>query len=77
MTQDELKQQAALRALDYVIDGSIVGVGTGSTVNHFIDALAGMRDRIVGAVSSSEARSRRLARTCYGPRRSMARPSGN
>ena len=61
MTQDELKQQAALRALDYVVDGTIVGVGTGSTVNHFIDALAGMRDRIVGAVSSSEASSRRLA----------------
>ena len=39
MTQDELKQQAALRALDYVIDGSIVGVGTGSTANFFIDGL--------------------------------------
>ena len=61
MTQDELKKAAAHAALDYIADGSIVGVGTGSTVNHFIDALAGMRDRIVGAVSSSEASSRRLA----------------
>ena len=61
MTQDELKKAAAHAALDYIVDGSIVGVGTGSTVNHFIDALAGMRDRIVGAVSSSEASSRRLA----------------
>lgn len=61
MTQDELKRAAALAALEYVEEGSIVGVGTGSTVNHFIDGLAGMRDRIVGAVSSSEASSRRLA----------------
>jgi ribose 5-phosphate isomerase A len=60
MTQDELKKAAAHAALDYIIDGSIVGVGTGSTVNHFIDALAGVRDRIRGAVSSSEASSRRL-----------------
>jgi ribose 5-phosphate isomerase A len=61
MTQDELKKAAAHAALDYIIDGSIVGVGTGSTVNHFIDALASVRDRIRGAVSSSEASSRRLA----------------
>jgi ribose 5-phosphate isomerase A len=61
MTQDELKQQAALRALDYVIDGSIVGVGTGSTANFFIDGLAGMKDRIAGAVASSEVSARRLA----------------
>ena len=61
MTQDELKKAAAHAALDYIVDGSIVGVGTGSTVNHFIDALAGMRERIRGAVSSSEASSRRLA----------------
>ncbi|MBI1905415.1 MAG: ribose-5-phosphate isomerase RpiA [Rhodocyclales bacterium] len=61
MTQDELKKAAALAALEYVEEGTIVGVGTGSTVNHFIDGLAGMRDRIVGAVSSSEASSRRLA----------------
>ena len=61
MTQDELKKAAACAALDYIVDGSIVGVGTGSTVNHFIDALAGVRTRIRGAVSSSEASSRRLA----------------
>ena len=61
MTQDELKKAAALSALDYIEDGSIVGVGTGSTVNHFIDGLAGMRERIRGAVSSSEASSKRLA----------------
>ena len=61
MTQDELKQQAALRALDYVIDGSMVGDGTGSTANFFIDGLAGMKDRIVGAVASSEVSARRLA----------------
>ena len=61
MTQDELKKAAALAALEYVTEGTIVGVGTGSTVNHFIDGLASMRDRIVGAVSSSEASSRRLA----------------
>ena len=61
MTQDELKKAAALAALDYIVDGSIVGVGTGSTVNHFIDGLAGLRSRIRGAVSSSEASSQRLA----------------
>ena len=60
MTQDELKKAAAHAALDHVIEGSIVGVGTGSTVNHFIDGLAGMRDRIRGAVSSSEASTQRL-----------------
>lgn len=61
MNQDELKKAAALAALAEIEEGSIVGVGTGSTVNHFIDGLAGMRDRIRGAVSSSEASSRRLA----------------
>ncbi|AWI77349.1 ribose 5-phosphate isomerase A [Parazoarcus communis] len=61
MNQDELKKAAALAALKEVEDGSIVGVGTGSTVNHFIDGLAGMRDRIRGAISSSEASSKRLA----------------
>ncbi|HOX99998.1 MAG: ribose-5-phosphate isomerase RpiA [Zoogloea sp.] len=61
MTQDELKQQAALLALDYVIEGKIVGVGTGSTANFFIDGLATMKDRIEGAVASSEASARRLA----------------
>lgn len=64
MTQDELKRAAALAALDYIIDGTIVGVGTGSTVNHFIDGLATKRSRIRGAVSSSEASSARL--TAHG-----------
>lgn len=61
MNQDQLKKAAATAALDYVEDGMIVGVGTGSTVNHFIDGLAAMKDRIAGAISSSEASSRRLA----------------
>ena len=60
MTQDELKKAAALAALGQVEDGTIVGVGTGSTVNHFIDGLATIKDRIAGAVSSSEASARRL-----------------
>lgn len=61
MNQDELKRAAAHAALDCIDDDIIVGVGTGSTVNHFIDALAGRRERIRGAVSSSEASSARLA----------------
>lgn len=60
MTQDELKALVGRAALDYVVPGSVVGVGTGSTVNHFIDALAGMKGQIAGAVSSSEQSSRRL-----------------
>jgi ribose 5-phosphate isomerase A len=60
MTQDELKALVGRAALDYVVPGRVVGVGTGSTVNHFIDALAGMKAQIVGAVSSSEQSSRRL-----------------
>ncbi len=56
----EAKQRAALKALDYVEDGMIVGVGTGSTVAYFIDGLAGMKDRIQGAVSSSEQSSAQL-----------------
>lgn len=58
--QDQLKQQAAQSALEYVEVGSIVGVGTGSTVNFFIDALAGIKHKIEGAVSSSEASTQRL-----------------
>ena len=61
MTQDELKAMVGQAALDHVVAGEIVGVGTGSTVNKFIDALAGMKDRIKGAVSSSEASTARLA----------------
>jgi ribose 5-phosphate isomerase A len=60
MTQDELKALVGRAALDYVVPGALVGVGTGSTVNHFIDALAGAKDRIAGAVSSSEASTARL-----------------
>lgn len=60
MTQDELKALVGQAALAYVQPGQIVGVGTGSTVNCFIDALAGMRDRIAGAVSSSEKSTQRL-----------------
>ncbi|PAS95523.1 MAG: ribose 5-phosphate isomerase A [Candidatus Dactylopiibacterium carminicum] len=61
MTQDELKQAVAQAALAYVPEGEIIGVGTGSTANFFIDGLAGMRDRIKGAVASSEASAKRLA----------------
>lgn len=60
MTQDELKAMVGRAALEHVVAGEIVGVGTGSTVNHFIDALTGMKDRIRGAVSSSEASTARL-----------------
>jgi ribose 5-phosphate isomerase A len=60
MTQDEMKKEAGWAALKYVEKGSIVGVGTGSTVNHFIDALATMKDDIKGAVSSSEASTEKL-----------------
>ncbi|MEW5834379.1 MAG: ribose-5-phosphate isomerase RpiA [Pseudomonadota bacterium] len=60
MTQDEMKAQVAQAALAHVPPGSVVGVGTGSTVNHFIAALATRRERIAGAVSSSEASSARL-----------------
>ncbi|MBV8619213.1 MAG: ribose-5-phosphate isomerase RpiA [Curvibacter sp.] len=59
-TQDELKALVGQAALQYVVPGEIVGVGTGSTVNKFIDALASLRDRIPGAVSSSEASTERL-----------------
>ena len=60
MTQDELKTLVGQAALNYVEAGSIVGVGTGSTVNKFIDALATMKDQIAGAVSSSTASTERL-----------------
>ena len=60
MNQDEMKRQAAEAALEYVVTDSIVGVGTGSTVNHFIDLLAGIKGRIEGAVSSSEASTERM-----------------
>lgn len=60
LTQDQLKALVARAALDYVPHGEIVGVGTGSTVNHFIDALALIKDKVAGAVSSSEASTERL-----------------
>lgn len=60
MTQDEMKKEAGWAALKYVEKGSIVGVGTGSTVNHFIDALGSIKDDIKGAVSSSVASTEKL-----------------
>ena len=60
MTQDELKKAAAWAALEFVKEGTIVGVGTGSTVNHFIDALGSVKDTIKGAVSSSDASTEKL-----------------
>ncbi|SDB37444.1 ribose-5-phosphate isomerase [Pseudidiomarina indica] len=59
-TQDELKRQAAEAALDFIEPNTIIGVGTGSTVNYFIDALATRKHDIEGAVSSSEASTARL-----------------
>ena len=60
LTQDELKTLVGQAALQYVVPGDIVGVGTGSTVNKFIDALASIKDQIKGAVSSSVASTERL-----------------
>ena len=60
MTQDELKQRVAREALKHVVEEAIVGVGSGSTVNLFIDALAGIKGRIEGAVAASEASAERL-----------------
>jgi len=60
MTQDEMKTLVGQAALRYVQPGQIVGVGTGSTVNKFIDALAGMQEPVAGAVSSSDASTARL-----------------
>ena len=60
MTQDELKQAVARAAIDYVVDGEIIGVGTGSTANFFIDELAQIKERIKGTVASSEATAARL-----------------
>lgn len=60
MSRDEQKKLAAEKALEYVEEGTVVGVGTGSTVAFFIDGLARMKDRIEGAVSSSEQSTRQL-----------------
>ncbi len=60
MNQDEMKKVAAQAALEYLPDGGVIGVGTGSTVNHFIDLLAPIKHKIDGAVSSSEASTERM-----------------
>ncbi|BET97893.1 ribose-5-phosphate isomerase RpiA [Xenorhabdus taiwanensis] len=60
MTQDELKKAVGWAALEYVKPDTIVGVGTGSTAAHFIDALGTIKDKIVGAVSSSDASTEKL-----------------
>ena len=64
MTQNEMKKAAALKALEFIKNDTIVGVGTGSTVNYFIDALATIKNSIKGAVSSSQESSKRL--TAHG-----------
>jgi ribose 5-phosphate isomerase A len=65
MSADRKKQLAAEAALTYVHDDEVIGIGTGSTVNHFIDALAARRVRIRGAVSSSESSTERLRKHGY------------
>jgi ribose 5-phosphate isomerase A len=60
MTQDELKQAVAREAVKHVVEDAIIGVGTGSTANFFIDELAKMKHRIAGAVASSERTAERL-----------------
>jgi len=60
MTQDEMKQAVARAAIEYVVPGTIVGVGTGSTANYFIDELAKIKGRIEGTVASSVASAERL-----------------
>ncbi len=60
MTQDGLKQAVAKEALEHVVEDAVVGVGSGSTVNYFIDALASIKGRIEGAVAASEASAERL-----------------
>ena len=61
MTQDEMKKMVAEAALDYVEAGTVIGIGTGSTANHFIDCLAGIKGKIDGTVASSQASADRLA----------------
>ncbi len=62
MTQDELKQAVARDAIKHVVEDAVIGVGTGSTANFFIDELARMKNRIAGAVASSEGSAERLKR---------------
>jgi ribose 5-phosphate isomerase A len=63
MSQEDKKKAAALAALDYIEPGCVIGVGTGSTANYFIDALAKIKGKIDGAVASSNASAERLKRT--------------
>ena len=60
MTPDDLKKMAAQAALEYVEAGTVIGIGTGSTANHFIDGLAAIKHKIDGTVASSEASAKRL-----------------
>jgi ribose 5-phosphate isomerase A len=60
MTQNEMKKAAAIKALEFIENDTIIGVGTGSTVNFFIDALSAMKNKITGAVSSSDESTKRL-----------------
>ena len=60
MTPDEKKQQVAKAALEYVVENTIIGIGTGSTANHFVDALATIKHKIEGTVASSDATAERL-----------------
>ncbi|HHC71655.1 MAG TPA: ribose-5-phosphate isomerase RpiA [Thiotrichales bacterium] len=60
MNQDDLKKLVAKAAIEYVVPDTIIGIGTGSTANHFIDFLAGIKGRIEGTVASSEASAERL-----------------
>ena len=60
MTPDDMKKMAAQAALEYVETGTVIGVGTGSTANHFIDGLAAIKHKIDGTVASSEASAKRL-----------------
>ncbi|MFA5626563.1 MAG: ribose-5-phosphate isomerase RpiA [Thiohalomonadaceae bacterium] len=60
MTQDEMKKAVAKAALEHIVADTIIGIGTGSTANHFIDFLAGIKHKIKGTVASSEASADRL-----------------
>jgi len=60
LTPDEKKQQVAKAALEYVVENTVIGIGTGSTANHFVDALATIKHKIEGTVASSDATAERL-----------------
>jgi ribose 5-phosphate isomerase A len=65
VSQNQLKEAVAKAALKYVVEDKVVGVGSGSTVNLFIDALAAIKGRIEGAVAASEASAQRLEGTAF------------